>query len=309
MTIQELEPHDYKQIFPHAGHVFNTVEFSLLNKQKAGRLHFVAIGDNKPRMGITLGERGGALLSPFSAPFGGFCFNKDASVETVHMAVSALKGYKPFAGKDICITLPPPFYGDDMAAKLINALFMVGQVTNIDINYHFCCNRFNDYHDIIERNARKNLRQAMEHNMGFEVLDSNCQGDVARAYAVIKRNREEHGYPLRMTLDDVLSTIRVVPALFFVVTYQGTDVAAAQVFRVSDDVWQVVYWGDVHQYAHLRTMNFLAFRVFGYFAKMGIRVLDIGPSTEHGVPNYGLCSFKQSIGCNMSPKISFTLKG
>lgn len=33
-----------------------------------------------------------------------------------------------------------------------------------------------------------------------------------------------------------------------------------------------------------------------------LKYLDIGPSTENSIPNYGLCDFKESIGCRRSLK-------
>jgi len=36
-----------------------------------------------------------------------------------------------------------------------------------------------------------------------------------------------------------------------------------------------------------------------------MRYIDIGPSTENSIPNYGLCEFKESIGCDISPKYTF----
>lgn len=54
---------------------------------------------------------------------------------------------------------------------------------------------------------------------------------MARAYEVIRRNREERGFPLRMTLEQVWQTVsNVVQADFFVLEHEGEDVAAAQVF-------------------------------------------------------------------------------
>ena len=55
-------------------------------------------------------------------------------------------------------------------------------------------------------------------------------------------------------------------------------------------------------------MNFLAYHVFNFYKKNGIKVIDIGPSTENSIPNHGLCEFKESIGCDISPKHSFCLK-
>ena len=131
-------------------------------------------------------------------------------------------------------------------------------------------------------------------------LDADC--DVERAYIVIKRNRQERGFPLRMTLQDVLATRKIINADFFVMSYEGIDVAAAQVFHVAKDIAQVIYWGDLPQYSHLRTMNYFTYKVFEYYSQTNIQILDIGPSTEDGVPNYGLCEFKENIGCEVTLK-------
>lgn len=69
MTIKEVTPDQYAALPLKHPHVFNTAAFSRLNAAKAERLHFLVFEEEgKPRYGITLGEREGWLLSPFSAP-------------------------------------------------------------------------------------------------------------------------------------------------------------------------------------------------------------------------------------------------
>ena len=78
---------------------------------------------------------------------------------------------------------------------------------------------------------------------------------------MIRRNREERGFPLRMTLEQVWQTVsNVIRADFFMLEHEGEDVAAAQVFHVAEGVAQVVYWGDIREYSALRPMNFLTYR-------------------------------------------------
>ena len=124
---------------------------------------------------------------------------------------------------------------------------------------------------------------------------------------MIRINRESKGYPLRMSLQNVLNTIEVIKADFFILTHNAKDVAAAQVFHVAADVVQVIYWGDVPGYTELRAMNYLAYKVFEYYAASKIKLIDIGPSSENGIPNYGLCEFKENIGCSVSLKYTFSL--
>ena len=92
-----------------------------------------------------------------------------------------------------------------------------------------------------------------------------------------------------------------------VLSHEGTDVAAVLAYDVSHDISQVVYWGDVPGYSELRPMNKLAYETFCHFARCGRLMLDIGPSSSDGIPSPGLCDFKASLGCILTPKFTVEL--
>lgn len=304
MLITEVTPAEYSQLLPTPSHVFNSVEFSELNRDKATELHYLILADTKTRFGIILGEKADGLHSPFSAPFGGFSSPRQQRLAYMDEATEQLKAYA--AGRPVHITLPPLVYDGTQLSKWANVLQRHGTMQSIDLNYHFDLQQFTHYETVIERNARKNLHQAMNEDLMLTQL-GNTDSDIERAYGVIKANREEHGYPLRMTLQAVKDTAAILKADFFVMTHRGRDIAAAQVFHVATSVAQVIYWGDLKEYSHLRTMNRLAHDIFAHYHGQGLKILDIGPSTVDGTPNHGLCEFKESIGCAVSPKFSFIL--
>ena len=68
---------------------------------------------------------------------------------------------------------------------------------------------------------------------------------------------------------------------------------------------QVIYWGNISKYNNYKSINYLAYELIKYYKKEGFDYLDIGPSSECGIPNYGLCDFKDSIGCELSVKCCF----
>lgn len=307
MRIVEVEAKEYKDLFAKPQQVYNSVKFAQLNSHKAARLHYIVFDDGGARMGLILGERGDCMYSPFSAPFGGFTTNRAQQFEYFDKAVIALKEYGENMQKHIAMTLPPDFYDQHQLPLMINALHRHAEILFVDVNYHFNINDFADYYSLIERNARKNLNRAMKEELIFNKVGKGDDNGVARAYDVIRRNREEHGYPLRMSYEDVVRTIEIIPADFFILSHNNADIAAAQVFHVADDICQVIYWGNLNNYSQMRPMNLFAFRIFEYYHKQGLRILDIGPSTEEGVPNYGLCNFKHSIGCKTSNKFSFLI--
>lgn len=309
MEIQKIDPLGYKNYFSSPYHIFNSVPFSELNKDKCSNLHYLLFKDTKVRFGIILGEKGECLCSPFSAPFGGFSLNKNERIEYWEQAVALLKEYGKSLNKQIRISLPPTIYSPTIVPKSVSAFIRNGAIIDyMDLNYQFEIDRFVNYEKFIDRSARKNLRNSQKIDFVFQQLDGNNETDIARVYKVIKQNREERGFPLRMTLQAVQDTVKVIPADFFVLTYNDIDVAAAQIFHVGSDIAQVIYWGDLPKYAGLRVMNYLAYKVFGYYYLKGIKILDIGPSTEDGIPNYGLCEFKENIGCTVSSKYTFVLK-
>ena len=288
---------------------FNTADFAQLNAAKCSQVHYLLFIDAKVRLGMILGEREQRLCSPFSSPFGGFVYNEEPRLEVLREAVDLLVEYlKASDCREMTVTLPPLVYAQSFMSK---AVAMFGQspfeLSHTDLNYHYDLSRFEHCEEYLSRNARKNLNRAKTVPFEFVRLEAHDDAQVARAYDVIKTNRESRGYPLRMSLDDVLRTIRIIDADFYVLTLDGVDVAAAQVFHVADGIAQVVYWGDVPGYGEVRPMNMLSYHLFENYHNSGLKVLDIGPSTEHGEPNYGLCEFKDNLGCESSLKHTFTV--
>lgn len=310
MTVREVTAEEYSAMaFTHP-HVYNSVEFARLNAHKTDGLRYLTFTRNgEPKAGIILGERAGRLLSPFSAPFGGFSTAGQLRLETVEQAVEALCGYAKHAGMDIGIVLPPQLYAPTLTAHCINALSRMATLRHIDLNYYFPLDKCHGYEQIIDRSARKNLRRARSASLELEAVARDDRKGMATAYDIIRRNREEHGYELKMSLDDVADTTEIIDADFFLLRHaaSGDIVAAAQVFHVAKGIAQVIYWGDLRAYGGMRPMNGLAHLLFEHYHNAGLSTLDIGPSTTDGIPNLGLCDFKTAIGCEIVPKFAFEI--
>ncbi|GFI54142.1 hypothetical protein IMSAGC022_00753 [Alistipes sp.] len=108
-----------------------------------------------------------------------------------------------------------------------------------------------------------------------------------------------------MTWEQVKDTIAYISHDLFILDIDEEEVASAIVFKVTDNINQVIYWGDLPGFADKRPMNLLAYTIYEYYWHLGLGFLDIGPSTMNGIPNYGLCDFKESIGCTTSNKFIF----
>lgn len=310
MTVKEVTAEEYAATAFEHPHVYNSVEFARLNAHKTDGLRYLTFTrDGVTKAGMIAGERDGRLLSPFSAPFGGFSTVGHLRLDTVEQAVEALCGYATRAGMDISIVLPPQLYAPTLTAHCINALSRRATIKHIDLNYYFTLSKCHGYEQFIDRSARKNLRRALSAPLELEAVARDDRKGMATAYDIIRRNREEHGYELRMSLDDVAATTEIIDADFFLLRHatSGDIVAAAQVFHVAKGIAQVIYWGDLRAYGSMRPMNGLARMLFEHYHNAGLSTLDIGPSTTGGVPNLGLCDFKTGIGCDIVPKFAFEI--
>ncbi len=299
MHIEQVDEKTYKSVIsPNLSHQFNSAQFNALNSGKCDKVHYLLFFEEKYRMGIILGQKGRAFLSPFSAPFGGFeAVRQDIPVYLLENAVKLTKEYvRENGGNELKIGLPPLFYNQSVVSKTINCLF------RHDFNL-----------EVVDLNHTVNLstwkQTAIKRRNDFSEMKFRLCADVEEkiaAYEVIKENRKFKGYPLRMTLEQVMETITIIQADFFLVSNpKGQNIAAALVFHVAKGIVQVIYWGNLPGFDDSRPMNFLALSLFEYYKEQGLQMIDIGPSSENSEPNYGLCDFKERIGCEVHPKFSF----
>ncbi len=310
MNLVEIKKNDsrYERYLKTLSLIYNYDDFIELNRYKVDEVLRVLISSGEsPRFYFYLGVKNGLAKMPFSAPF--FLpevLKKHSTIERFTEASELLIDYaKEKSIKRIEITLPPIFYNREEITGWMNAFFRAGfSIKIIDINYAINLDimNCNDYPQKIQNNARKNLKIANNSDLSFSL----CKNDEEKiiAYSVIAENRANKGYPLRMTLEQVMSTIQIVDSEMFLVWKDGQAVASALVYHVLKDIAQVIYWGDRPGFGNFKPINFLANELIHWYGNNGFKYLDIGPATENSVPNYGLCEFKESIGCERDLKFT-----
>lgn len=308
MNIEEVNFKEYQNIIkPY--HVFANSEFSYINKHKCDSVFYLLFKNTKYRAGIIGGIKDKCFYSPFSSPYEGFSFIKnDIKIRFIEDSLIELERWLQKKNiTKIQITIPPLFYENKFIAKQLNVLFRHGyNIQSNDLNYYFDTSEFNDnYISKIWSSARNKLKTAFKNNLSL----FHCKNDTDKkeAYNIIKYNRKDKGFPLRMKFDDIIMTDGIVKKDFFLLkTENNINIASAIIYYVKEnEVVQVVYWGDKPKYSHLRTMNFLSYKIFEFYKIKNIKYIDIGTSSENSLPNYGLCEFKESIGCYIIPKYIF----
>ena len=251
--------------------------------------------------GINKGE----LISPFSAPFGGFHFIQDKIY--VREIVNFLNLLKEYAVKNsletIKITLPPDIYNQSFNAKIINSLIRndfimnIPEITNtVDLN--FFSGTFTD------RDTRTYYNQAVKNELSFKAVYEITEKESA--FNLICEYKKKSGKPIYMTFKEVLKTNELWPTDFFQVSDKNDNLIASAIFyRAHPKISYAVFLGDNELGRPLRAMDFLTYHLWNYYKLLDYDYIDLGTSTESGMPNEGLLRFKETHDSVSSLRFSF----
>lgn len=301
----EVSKEVYRRRFTTDPHMFISEEFIGMVENKCDRVVRL-MRDDDSSMGLIVGIKDGIVMSPFSAPFGGFHYSHEHQFyHTISDFLTNLKDYIEKEGlKQLCITLPPDLYQVNMNAKLVNAYIRLGftMATPDIINWADLKNFDGTWAKyVVEQNCRKAVKHGLTWSM---VTDRESMED---AYQVILRNREEQGRKIHMTLDDLLEMNRVVPVDFFLVRDRdGNAIGAGVFYRGHEKIVQGIFMGDDMEKRNLGIMNLIYKNCFHYYKEMGFDYIDLGTSSFEGEPNVGLIRFKELHNCFTSLRYTFS---
>lgn len=302
----EVDAEVYRRIFPSSPHPFISEPFIELNKGKAEKILRLVEDRKKPGMGLIAGVREKTLYSPFSAPFGGFHFRKSILYSSeIDGFLSFLKEYIITHGLDgIELTLPPDLYQSTINAKAVNSLIRMGFRNHIpDITSWIKLEEFQG--SFSHRGSNESYRKALRNGLSFRnTTDSNERKEV---YDLIARNRARFGRPIFMTFDDVLNASELWRTDFFVVTAADHSILASGIFyRSFRDIIYALFWGDNEKGRNLNAMDFLSYKLWSFYKDLGYKYIDLGISTESGIPNNGLLRFKENHNAVSSIRHTFS---
>ena len=302
----EVDKKRFRDHFAKDPHPFISIPFTELNQQKVEKVvYLVENKSNKIAIGLVAGIDKGVLLSPFSAPFGGFHFRQNKIyVREIENFLNLLKNYIVESQLlKVKIVLPPNIYNQSFNAKMINTCIRNGFTMNVpEITNYVDLKTFSEV--FTDRDARTYYNQAVRNELSF--AEVNNLEEKEQVFNLICKNREKFGRPIYMTFKDVLNTNTLWTTDFFKITDKNNEMVASAIFyRAHPTISYAVFWGDSEQGRPLRAMDFLAFNLWNYYKSLNFDFIDMGTSTESGVPNEGLLRFKETHDCISSLRFSF----
>lgn len=310
MELKQLTPEEYAATFDSfAPHIYNTSAFAIHNEKLAEEVLYLALASSgKLRLGIILGLRDKRLLSPFSAPFGGMTAHGYQSMNYYQDFASLLLEFARQRHCEISVTLPPDFYSPGHIAKQTAALSAIGKILYTDINFHRQLTPGTPIRKAFFAKTNNQLRGTDKHSLETLSFGAENPENVARAYNIFSANHAALGYPMNMTLEQVIATAKITSSHFTVLNIDGKDAAASMINTSKPDIAQVIYWGDLLEMRKYNPMIKLAEITMERYTSLGFKHFDIGPSSSQGVPAAGLCRFKESVGCVATIKPTIALR-
>lgn len=309
--IKRVNAEEYKLLVPNRAVFFNEPDFTELNKDKADEVHYlIFMRENSARFGLIAGRIGNEMRTPFSAPYSyPVAIISESKQETIDAALETFEDYCIEEGlESVRFIFPPMFYDEHQLTGWISSFYRHEyKVINLDINYALDLEKLNvdeeSYGLMLTQKGRKALRRANRN--GLEVTKCETEEDFRKAYEIIRIGHESKGFPVKMSFNQLMDTMELVDHDAFIVKKNDFGIVGEVLYRVNDRIVQGIYTGTHPDYMDCNGMNLLTWHTIKYYGEQGYKILDKAISTEDSIPNYGLCNFKESVGCERSLKYTF----
>jgi hypothetical protein len=158
----------------------------------------------------------------------------------------------------------------------------------------------------MSKGNKKKLRQCVEN---FVTTVELSIAELGTVYELIMNNRLSRGVSLSISLSQLRTSFLQMPKSYRCYgTFLGSEmIAAAVTVLITDDFEYVYMWADDVNHRSLSPVVTLCEALVADSRSRGVRTLDLGISSKHGVLDEGLSRFKLNLGALTGTKISYTV--
>jgi hypothetical protein len=249
---------------------------------------------------------GNSLISLDKAPFGSFHLESDATLLNIKDLLSEIE--KSCADQGVVLLTIrsfPQLYSPKKSELIEKAL-----------REHRFVVRYNDVSQVVPisqeampLNVHKKRRVRKAAALGFHFIEI-AEDNLTEAYTLFVESREQKGYPVSMTLEDLRAMFKRFrnEYLLFGVFDKQKMIAASVCIKINKKILYCFYIGDHLPYRSESPVTSLVAGIYEYCRTHNFELLDLGMSTDRGELNTGLYNFKRTFGSIDSPKLTFEKK-
>lgn len=293
------------------GNFFNEPKFTEFNKERADEILYLVIKKGESaRFGVIVGKIGELGKVPFSAPYSyPVSIRNDNKVEDYENALECLERYLVDKGiKEVYFTFPPLYYDEHVLTAWISVFYRKGyRISKLDISYSIDLLRNNvteeEYEKIITSKGKKSFRKAMKN--GLSIKRCETEEEYEQAYNLVKIGHDAKGFPVSLTYERLKETLKLVEHDAFIVSKGSQGIVGEFLYKINDSIVHALYAGTHPDYLDAGGMNYLTYYTIKYYGNMGYKIINKEASSTNSIPIYGLCNFKESVGCQRNLKFSF----
>ncbi len=262
------------------------------NKTVVAQIHFMVEKEAAASSNV-------AVSLPKS-PFGSVEFSSDLSEETLHDFITFVKeachslGVATIQIKD-CIAA----YRPDGPLRLAQVLHRQGVDFEESLTNHHIPVEATIFAHKIHRTKQKRLHKSKQ--QGFRFVEVPLS-DLAFYYHFLQHCRQEKGWHLSMSLEEVAASVQAMPEAYRLFAVYDADqcVAACLAVQVNAHILYALYYDSPAAYKPFSPVVMLLEHMYAYCAKHQISILDLGTSLTES-----LQQFKASVGGVPSEKITY----
>jgi hypothetical protein len=247
------------------------------------------------------------VRTPGRATFGGFWPTKSTQRIDSSLAILAYASFfEKFPNqKEAKIVLPPEVFFPDFFKPQLEALLHFGTKESIvDFNYHVEIENWSRKQ--LSKGNRKKIRQFRENggNVSFAGLDS-----IKECYEVLVENRRRRGVYLTMKYHDFENSLLLYGDDFMLIhaSFDTEIVATSYVVKILPDYWYVLFWGELPSFRSFSPVASIFDFLISEATKNHVKFLDLGISSDQGVLDEGLATFKSNLGAVVTERMTLVL--
>lgn len=255
---------------------------------------------------IFFSKHGNSLVSLDKASFGSFHLQSDATLKNIRDLLSEIEKSSAEQGiVELTIRSFPQLYSPKKSELINNALREHGFIV-----------KYNDISQVVivsqgamSLNVHKKRRVKKASELGFHFIEIE-EDNLTEAYILFVESREEKGYPVSMTLEELRAMFKRFrnEYLLFGVFDKQKMIAASVCIKINKKILYCFYIGDHLPYRSESPVTSLVAGIYEYCRVHNFELLDLGVSTDKGELNTGLYNFKRTFGSIDSPKLTFEKK-
>ena len=236
---------------------------------------------------------GECFESPGVGTFGGFYnFQIEDITEAIQKILTEL--CQQFDNCEILLTLPSNhlarFYPQIQAEALVQ---LGAKLLFHETNHAISIKEWTRAH--LSKGNQKKLRQCLENQLIFRQLGL---AEIDELYEILRKNRENLGATVSMTLDQVRNSFLTFPEKYFAfgVYLDELMIAGAICLESAQENLYVYMWGDLLEFRQISPIVFLCESLVNFASLRDFEFLDLGTSSINGEIMPGVSRFKENLG-------------